>query len=59
LLVSTIFTILLIPLLLSLVMDFQQYLGDRRSQPRTRTAVKRRPRERDAAAAIPAGAPDA
>ncbi|MEE8459152.1 MAG: efflux RND transporter permease subunit, partial [Phycisphaerales bacterium] len=62
LLVSTIFTIVLIPLLLSLVMDFQQYLGNRRSQPRTRTASKRRPRERDAEAAIPAGAtgaPDA
>ncbi len=56
LLVSTIFTIVLIPLLLSLVMDFQQYLGNRRSQPRATTASKRRPRERDAAAVMPAGA---
>jgi len=56
LLVSTIFTIVLIPLLLSLVMDFQQYLGNRRSQPRTRTATQRRSRERGAAAGLPAGA---
>ena len=56
LLVSTVFTIVLTPLLLSLVMDFQQYLGDRRSQPRARTALKRHPREHGAAAGLPAGA---
>jgi len=56
LLVSTIFTIVLIPLLLSLVMDFQQYLGNRRTQPRAGTAAKRRPRERGAVAGLPAGA---
>ena len=61
LLVSTVFTILLIPLLLSLVMDFQQYLGNRRSQPRVKK-TGRQPREQGAAAGLPAGvtrAPDA
>ena len=59
LLVSTVFTIVLTPLLLSLVMDFQQYLGDRRSQPRATRAPTRRPRhprEHPAATGLPAGA---
>jgi len=61
LLVSTVFTIVLTPLLLSLVMDFQQYLGNRRTQPRARTATHS-PHEHGAAAGVPAGAtraPDA
>jgi len=62
LLVSTVFTIVLTPLLLSLVLDFQQYLGNRRTQPRAKTASTRRSREQGAAAGLPAGAtraPDA
>ena len=59
LLVSTIFTIVLTPLLLSLVMDFQRHLRNRRSLPRTKGAPTRRAlctSEGASAAGIPAGA---